>query len=163
MQTQQQIRYYNADDFFVLQLEGEIRFNLAAMLTQVFNTFDGTLKQEIFDLTRVKLLDSTILGLFVQHVLSKSKFEKEKPIMVCGNEVQRFFNRIGVDQFFIFKKTDERLSSFSPELLKEIDQKTEKDLQDYVCAAHEVLKMINIQEKSFDLVVKTIDDKKTNK
>lgn len=155
MQAEQHIKYYNSEQLFILQLEGEVRFTLACALMKIFSLIEKSSKEELIDLTHVRIIDSTVLGLFMQHVIGKENLTQHKPTILCNPEIKGFFSRIGADNFFYFKETDKRIKQLASQFTCIEASAVKNDLISYVESAHQGLQS-NLSTNEFGIVIDSL-------
>lgn len=108
------ILYDSHQDYFVLKLVGDMRFSIASSLETALQSLRDLMenKRVIVDISDLSYADSTVLGVLTGYFIRE---EDEKalrihaPIMVCqDSDFKKILSNIGFDQYFDFKKEDER-------------------------------------------------------
>jgi len=103
---------------FVIKLQGALRFDQGAALEQCIAVLESSsnVLDVVFDMTDLKLIDSTMLGLIGQiAILVKNKIAKQAEIYCDCEDVLWVLRTIGIDKFFTINHgefTGNELDSF---------------------------------------------------
>jgi anti-anti-sigma factor len=166
MNSCQQVTYFEGKAFFVLRLEGALRFEHAPCIDTVLESYkDLSGKCDmIFDLTKVKMMDSTVLGTlarFIIEKLSHEKYHEKSPVIVCADkDVQMMLNKIGLKTFFRAVKSDQRIPTAKEQYHQVIQRPSNKSLlEEYVLNAHQALSDLNQNNPDYKTVIRTFNDK----
>lgn len=149
---------------YVIKFNGEVRVPMCGSLDAFTRKLldDPALSGVIIDLTDIKFIDSTALGLLVKIAAGVGKRHLDKPLIVSSDEnVNRTLEMTGFKQvFYIIDRFPENFRDGLNALqqLPAVDQKT-IDLCSQVLEAHRILMALNEQnQETFLPVVKALEN-----
>jgi anti-anti-sigma factor len=143
---------------YVLKMSGDVRVNLCAMIDEYLESMfsDEQFCAVILDLTEVKGVDSTTLGLMAKLALQTHKLIGDYPVLFSPNaSITRLLHSMGFDSIFVIREQVGKQEDWSVLPVVPAD---EDNIRGRVIMAHRTLMSLNeTNREDFSELVNTLE------
>lgn len=154
------IQFAESEGTYVLKLVGEVRLNLSSSLESFFQIMfeEPGFRSVIVDLSEVKTIDSTSLGMLAKLSILARKQINQRPVLVSPlPDITRILTSMGFERIFIIVEDAGNQNSEYREIECE-DDGNEESTRARVLDAHRVLMSLNeYNHEAFSDLVKQME------